>query len=281
MLMEFYVEMKTIILHSYKGGTGKTTLALNIAISFAKKGFKTLAIDADLNAPTFESIFTGLKPKYRFNDLFELQEKKNKTKSEKEANLVPPTPQDLPVKSLLHENLDLIFANSKPQFGVGLLSMDKNFHAQALKKLYHAKGEYEKMGYDYIIMDTSPSLNLAAINSLIIADASLVVLRPNKYGIAGTTFLLKELYSMLGTVKRKDYIIFNQIVVGTPTKLVNQWKKHFKKRLEVETLGTIHCNCTIALNMLFGNLIVEDDTESEFLQVIDKIVAKLDRDLKY
>ncbi|NHJ33445.1 MAG: ParA family protein [Asgard group archaeon] len=268
--------MKTIILHSYKGGTGKTTLALNIAINFAKKGYKILAIDADLNAPTFESIFTGLKPKFKFNDFFETQMKKTKADAENKL----PTPQDLPVKSLIHENLDLIFANSKPQFGAGLLSMDKNFHAEALKKLYFAKSEFEKMGYDYIIMDTSPSLNLASINSIIIADASLVVLRPNKYGIAGTTFLLKELYSMLGTVKRKDYIIFNQIVVGTPSKLVNQWKKHFKKRIEVETIGAIHCNCSIALNMLFGNLIVEDDTETEFLKAIDKIVDKLRRDLK-
>jgi len=272
--------MKTIILHSYKGGTGKTTIALNIAISFAKKGFKTLAIDADLNAPTFESIFTGLKPKHKFNDLFELPQKEitSDTNKDSETNLL--TPQDLPVKSLVHENLDLIFANSKPQFGVGLLSMDKNFHAEALKKLYRAKSEFEKMGYDYIIMDTSPSLNLASINSIIIADASLVVLRPNKYGIAGTTFLLKELYSMLGTVKRKDYIIFNQIVVGTPKKLVNQWQKHFKKRLDVETIGTIHCNCSIALNMLFGNLIVEDDPQSEFLKVIDEITSRLQRDLK-
>jgi len=272
--------MKTIILHSYKGGTGKTTIALNIAISFAKKGYKTLAIDADLNAPTFESIFTGLKPKYKFNDLFEMQKKKTKSDTEKEAKLKSPTPKDLPVKSLIHENLYLIFANSKPQFGVGLLSMDKNFHAEALKRLYQAKSEFEKLGYDYVIIDTSPSLNLASINSIIIADASLMVLRPNKYGIAGTTFLLKELYSLLGTVRRKDYIIFNQIVVGTPTKLVNQWQKHFKKRVGVETIGTIHCNCRIAMNMLFGNLIIEDDAENEFLEAIDKIVMKLHRDLK-
>lgn len=85
---------------------------------------------------------------------------------------------------------------------------------------------------------------------------------------------------MLGTVKRKDYIIFNQIVVGTPAKLVNQWQKHFKKRLGVETVGAIHCNCGIALNMLFGNLIIEDDAENEFLEAIDKIVVKLHKDLK-
>ncbi len=268
--------MKVIVFHSYKGGTGKTTLALNTAISFARKGYKTLAIDADLNAPTFESIFVGLNPKYRFNDLFEFElRKKNLNDNGKEK----PQPKDLPINSLIEENLDLIFAESKPKFGFGLLSMDKNFHAGALKKLIETKSEFEKLGYDYLIMDTSPSLNLASINAIIIADATLIILRPNNYGIAGTTFLIKEIYSMLGTVKRKDYIVFNQVVPKTPTKLINQWQKHFKKRLDVETIGIVHCNCGVALNMLFGNLIIEQEENKEFSKVINKIVEKLNHDL--
>ncbi|MGC9781525.1 MAG: ParA family protein [Candidatus Heimdallarchaeota archaeon] len=271
--------MKVIVFHSYKGGTGKTTLALNIAISFARQGYKTLAIDADLNAPTFESIFVGLNPKYKFNDLFEFELRKKALNDDDGKEKSPPQPRDLPINSLIEENLDLVFAESKPKFGFGLLSMDKNFHVRALKKLMETKNEFEKLGYDYLIMDTSPSLNLASINAIIIADATLIVLRPNKYGIAGTTFLIKELYSMLGTVKRKDYIVFNQVVSKTPTKLVNQWQKHFKKRLDVETIGIVHCDCGVALNMLFGNLIVEHEENKEFSKVINKIVEKLNHDL--
>jgi cellulose biosynthesis protein BcsQ len=182
------------------------------------------------------------------------------------------------VNSRVHENLDLIFANSKPKFGEGLLSMDKIFHSNALKKLFVTKAEFEKMGYDYVIMDTSPSLNLASINAIIIADATVMVLRPNNYGIAGTTFLFKELYTMLGAVERKDYIVFNQVVPGTPTKLINQWQKHFKKRLNVETIGMIHCNCGIALNMLFGKLLIEQE-DTEFPKRIKAIADKLHKDL--
>lgn len=266
--------MKVIVFHSYKGGTGKTTVALNVAMSLAQKGYRVLAIDADLNAPTFESIFVGLKPKFCFNDLFENELRKK----ENDKNNEPPKPKELPVNSRIHDNLDLIFANSKPKFGEGLLSMDKTFHSNALKKLFITKIEFEKLGYDYVIMDTSPSLNLASINSIIIADAAVIVLRPNKYGIAGTTFLLKELYSMLGIVKRKDYIVFNQVVPGTPSRLINQWNKHFKKRLEVETIGILHCNCSIALNMLFGKMII-DQEDTEFPNVINAIAEKIHNDL--
>ncbi|MBN1329826.1 MAG: AAA family ATPase [Candidatus Heimdallarchaeota archaeon] len=268
--------MKVIVFHSYKGGTGKTTLALNTAISFARKGYRTLAIDADLNAPTFDSIFIGLKPKYLFNDLFEFELRK--TKNNPEEPKIPPVSKDLPINSLLDKNLDLIFAESKPKFGQGLLSMDKTFHTNALKKLIETKDEFQKMGYDYLIIDTSPSLSLASVNSIIIADATVVVIRPSRYGIAGTTFLMKELYSMLGTMTRKDYIIFNQVAPGTPAKLVIQWKKHFKKRLDVDTIGVIQSDNTIALNMLFGNLIV-DESNSELYQVINIVTEKIHHDL--
>ncbi len=120
--------MKVIVFHSYKGGTGKTTLAINTAIKLSQKGYKTIVLDSDLNAPTFDSIFIGVKPKYRFNDLFKGKE--------------TPTANDLICNSRINDNLDLIFADSQPKFGQGLLSMDKDFHRIALKKLIDLKKEY-------------------------------------------------------------------------------------------------------------------------------------------
>ncbi len=261
--------MKVIVFHSYKGGTGNTTLALNTAINLAHRGFKTLVIDADLNAPTFDSIFPGIEPKFRFNDLFE--EQKNAQNALK--------PEDLPTNSGIDPKLDIIFADPKPKFGQGLLSMDKNLHTKALKKLIQSKKEFEKLGYQYLIMDTSPSMTLASVNAIIIADATVMVLRPNQYGISGTTFLLKELYSMLGTLKRKDFMIFNQVVVGTPKKFIANWEKHFKKTLNVKTIGIILCDCGIALNLLHGNLIFDDAANVKFTQTMSDIVDNLLKEL--
>jgi septum site-determining protein MinD len=263
--------MKIIVFHSYKGGTGKTTIAINTAINFARKGYKTLAIDADLKAPTFDSIFPGLEPAYRFNELFE--------KRERPKGMKDPKPLDLPVKSKVHDNLDLIFADPKPKFGEGLLSMDKNFHTKALKKLADSKAEFEAAGYDFVIIDTSPSLNLPSVNALFIADAAILVLRPNQYGITGTNFLLKELYSMLGNINRKDYILFNQVVPGTANHLVNKWKRDFKRKLNVDTIGVIPCNCQIALSMLNGNMLFDKQENAVFQKVMDQIFVNLMKEL--
>lgn len=257
--------MKVIVFHSYKGGTGKTTLALNTAINLARRGFKTLVIDADLNAPTFDSIFPDVKPKFRFHDLFV---KQNSTGN-------APKSKELPINSGMDPKLDIIFADPKPKFGQGLLSMDKVFHAAVLKKLLETKKEYEKLGYEYLIMDTSPSMSLASINAIIIADATIMVLRPNQYGISGTTFLFKEIYSLLGALKRKDFMIFNQVVPGTPKKFITDWEKHFKKKLDVKTIGIILCDCGIALNLLHGKLIPDESKNVKFIQTMNSIVDNL------
>ena len=59
---------KTIAIHSYKGGTGKTTLICNISALYAKKGFNVGLIDFDLYAPSLVAYFRK-KPSVFLNDL--------------------------------------------------------------------------------------------------------------------------------------------------------------------------------------------------------------------
>ncbi|RLI71973.1 MAG: hypothetical protein DRP02_03095 [Candidatus Gerdarchaeota archaeon] len=268
--------MKTIIFHSYKGGTGKTTIALNIAMQLAQNGYKVLAVDADIGSPTFDSLFLGGLKNYYINDFFEydLDQPKEKPASK---TLTPFNVKDLLLPGP-HENLQLIYAKEQPKFGQGLLSMDKDFHKNALKQLYVFKSEIEKLGYDFLIMDTSPSLNLFSINTIIIADAAILVLRPNRYGFSGTTFLLKELYALLGTLNRKDYILFNQVIPNSMG-FISAWEKRFQEEFNVETIGVIQCDCSLALEMLYGQ-IFNHLKNTDFRKTIEEIINRLINDLE-
>ena len=48
---------KTLAFHSYKGGTGKTTLIANLAAFLAKNGKRVCLLDFDLYAPTLTIYF--------------------------------------------------------------------------------------------------------------------------------------------------------------------------------------------------------------------------------
>ena len=68
--------MKCIAFHSYKGGTGKTTLAANFAASLAMEGYKVFLLDFDVYSPSLQSYFE-IEPKKWINDfLFEKAELK-------------------------------------------------------------------------------------------------------------------------------------------------------------------------------------------------------------
>ena len=59
---------KTLAFHSYKGGTGKTTLITNIAALYARNGFNVGLLDFDLYAPSLVSYFHK-KPSLFLNDV--------------------------------------------------------------------------------------------------------------------------------------------------------------------------------------------------------------------
>ena len=61
------MSVKTIAFHSYKGGTGKTTLITNLAVLYAKQGFNVCLVDFDLYAPSM-SIYFNKTPEMYIND---------------------------------------------------------------------------------------------------------------------------------------------------------------------------------------------------------------------
>src|ERR671933_840260 len=56
-----------IAFHSYKGGTGKTTIAANLAALLAKKGYRVFLLDLDVYAPSLHSYFDK-NPRKWIND---------------------------------------------------------------------------------------------------------------------------------------------------------------------------------------------------------------------
>lgn len=144
-------DLKVITLTSAQSGEGKSTTATNLAISFAKAGFRTLLIDAD----TRNSVMSGtFKSKERYDGLTSYL-----SANAELSDVICDTTVD---------NLMVIPAGQVPPNPTSLIQND-NFKSMI---------ETVRGLYDYVIIDTPP-LGLV-IDAAILAhhsDASLLVVK--------------------------------------------------------------------------------------------------------
>lgn len=154
----------SIAISSFKGGTAKTSTVLHIGAALAKHyGKKTLLIDFDAQA----NLTTGLGFDPDEND--SLAPVLQGTKDIKEV-----------IKPTSVEKLDLIPADTwlERVEVTGSLAADRYSHERLRDIL-------APMEYDFIIIDTPPSLCWLTESALIAAEHTLVCATPEFYSIKG------------------------------------------------------------------------------------------------
>lgn len=141
--------LKTVVVTSVQPNEGKSTTSTNLAIAFARAGYRTLLIDADIRNSVMSGVF---KSRGKVDGLTDFLSGKVGL-----GQIVSDT--DI-------RNLDLVISGQSSPNPTGLLQ-SKNFDLML---------EQLRPRYDYIIVDTSP-VGLV-IDAAIIAqkcDASLLV----------------------------------------------------------------------------------------------------------
>jgi len=210
---------RCIAFHSYKGGTGKTTLAANLAALLTKKGYRVFLLDLDVYAPSLQLYFET-NPKNWINDfLFE--------KAELKEVILDFTPL---IESRSRKSNSAEKANTKyGQLWVGFCSAKKEEiyklegGSQATGTQHNSKihllrrfillrelltSEYKA---DYIIIDTSPGIRYWSINALAVADTLLLTLKMGDLDIAGTRKVVAEIYDSFTKFGTKSFLLWNRI----------------------------------------------------------------------
>ena len=240
--------MEIICIHSYKGGAGKTTIALNLATQLTTThNKKVLLIESDFKMPSFEGIF-DFKPQKYYNDYFV---------TENNVSL-----SDCITKHPKFTNLDIIIANPNfnPEEKIHL--WDKRYHAYHLRRLQNSLIDLKNKNlYDYVIFDTPPGLSYIAINNIALSHHGIIVVRPNSQAIKGTFTMLEQLYLKTKSPDQINlYIVFNQIPRVPMTSKLNEWSTKFSN-LKIREAARIPCSCEGTYDMAIGKHIFEADHE--------------------
>ena len=141
---------RVIAFANQKGGVAKTTSTLNLAVALAEQGHSVLAIDLDPQGNLTMS--QGLNPDVIERSMYDV--------------LV----HRLPIEQILHKGEVDLAVSSIDLAGAELALASMIGRERALEKaLLPMKGEYE-----FILIDTPPSLGLLTINALVASNGVIV-----------------------------------------------------------------------------------------------------------
>ncbi len=231
---------RTIALHSYKGGTGKTTLIANLAASYAASGMKVCLMDFDLYAPSLTTYFRKT-PNLFLNDLL-------KGEAELSDILV-----DLSSELKLKGKLLLGFSSPKKEdINEIEIKHETKWQLSALRRFLSAKNElFEKFKIDYLFLDTSPGIRYWSINTLAAADTLFLLMKMSDMDIEGTKKMIKEIYDSLVKFGSKYYIVLNKVQGASPNderewqENEETWKTELEAQFGARVVASIPCFCDI------------------------------------
>lgn len=157
---------KVITITSGKGGVGKTNLAINLAISISRLGYKVVIIDVDFGLANIE-ILTGINIKYTISDCI--------IKGKDIREIMVNGPEGIKIISGglgLHEKTTMNDSNIR-------------FFLKEIDKLEYIA--------DFIIIDTGAGVSKDVLNFALAADEAILVTTPDPTALMDGYTMLKAL----------------------------------------------------------------------------------------
>jgi len=254
---------KIIAIHSYKGGTGKTLLAVNLAALYANQGKGIALLDLDFRAPSLQAVFKVHNNEYWLNDYLN------------GVCEIKKTLKDFSYSHAKRGKLLVGFANPSTEAIREMTAKDRKWEMKALGRLLSLKNSLlNDMQLDYVIFDTSPGLQYSSINAIVSADIALVVSGTDISDIKGTQRMIDELYDLF---EKKTGLIMNKVlteVLSSKTQR-SDLAKQLMNNYNLPLVEMIPCFCDI-LREGGTKLFATENPDHPFIKTLDRVALAIE-----
>lgn len=207
---------KRLAVINRKGGVGKTTCAVNIAVCLAAAGKNVLLLDMDPqgNATTH----LGIRKEKGLGTVYHL------LTGQKKVSQV--------MQTIYGPSLHFIMADSN-LVGAEIELVNHKERERRLSKALEAHG----VDFDFVLMDCPPSLGLLTLNALVAADGVIIPLQCEFFSMEGfvqTRDTIDRINRHFNKSITMEAVLFN-MMDGSPEKMY--FIQEFREKLLEDSLG--------------------------------------------
>ena len=247
---------RTISIHSFRGGTGKSNTSANLAVLLAREGMRVGVVDTDIQSPGIHVIFSHkqVSGARTLNDFlwgrcnitdaaYDVSEKALAGAGNEKSKLflIPSSIDSQDIARILHEGYDVTLLN------------------EGFKQLIR------DLQLDCLFIDTHPGVNEETLLSIAISDLLLLLLRPDNQDFQGTAVTV-ELARRLNVPM---LALVNKIPPGMDRQRL---KEHVEATYKVKVGAMLPLNAEI-VQVASGDLFVNQYPEHPFTREL-KLAAK-------
>jgi chromosome partitioning protein len=176
---------KIISIINQKGGVGKTTTCINLAVSLVKMGKKVLAVDLDSQA----NLTMGMG----YSQPDEIENKLADLLFAEIAKRRGQKPEPFNKENVVLTSHDVDFIPSSLDLaGIEMELMNATSRETVLKTVL----EQFRADYDYILIDCLPSLGIFTVNALTASSEIIIPVQAQYFGAKGVEALMQSVASV-------------------------------------------------------------------------------------
>jgi chromosome partitioning protein len=168
---------RIVAIANQKGGVGKTTTVVNLAVALAQSGQRVLLIDLDPQG----NATSGLT-----------------SEPIKSGTIYDSVVSRIPLAQVIRESRPWLYLAPSSTDLVGAEIELATMEGRERRLKAELQGEFDK--YNFVLIDTPPSLGLLTLNALVAADSVLVPMQCEYYALEG-------LSSLLATIRRVKAVL--------------------------------------------------------------------------